>query len=142
MAAQGIQDATPNNVMDSPEKLLGEEFPFEEHLFDEPRRTKLHMSRSETREHNLKWAEGLNTFNSTQLKTEQEKDPDIQKWIQKEDPTRIVRKQGVICWVWNPRDSPETRYEQIILPKQYRSKVLELAHDIPLSGHLGKEKTA
>ncbi len=53
-----------------------------------------------------------------------------------------MRKQGVICRVWNPRDSPEIRYEQIVLPKQYHSKVLALAHDIPLSGHLGKEKTA
>ncbi len=58
IAAQGMQDATPDNVMDSPEKLLGEEFPFEEHLFDEPRSTKLHMSRSEKGEHNLKWAKG------------------------------------------------------------------------------------
>ena len=66
-----------------------------------------------------------------QLKMEQEKDPDIQTWIKKEDPTRIIRKGGVLCRVWTPKDSPETCYEQIVLPKKYRNQVITLAHDIP-----------
>ena len=32
--------------------------------------------------------------------------------------------------------------EQLVLPVKYRKEVLQLAHSIPLSGHLGKEKTA
>jgi cyanate lyase len=31
--------------------------------------------------------------------------------------------------------------DQIVLPLDYREKVLELAHTIPLAGHLGKKKT-
>ena len=33
------------------------------------------------------------------------------------------------------------KYEQLVLPKQYRVNVLKLAHSIPLSGHLGIDKT-
>ena len=42
----------------------------------------------------------------------------------------------------NPcRDSPGTVYEQIVLPKKYRKQVIDLAHNIPFAGHLGREKT-
>ena len=32
--------------------------------------------------------------------------------------------------------------EQLVLPTQCRKAVLQLAHDIPLAGHLGRQKTA
>ena len=32
--------------------------------------------------------------------------------------------------------------EQLVLPKKCREDVLKIAHDIPLAGHMGKEKTA
>lgn len=31
--------------------------------------------------------------------------------------------------------------DQIVLPLEYRENVMELAHTIPLAGHLGKKKT-
>ena len=79
--------------------------------------------------------------NSMQLKSEQEKDPDIQRWMQQEDSTRIKRIQGLVCRIWTPRESPGTTLEQIVLPRGYRDRVIKLAHDIPLAGHLGQEKT-
>ena len=30
---------------------------------------------------------------------------------------------------------------QLVLPPTYRKKVLQIAHDLPLAGHLGKDKT-
>ena len=42
-----------------------------------------------------------------------------------------------------PRGQPEkAAVDQIVLPKQCRREVLQLAHSIPLGGHLGKKKTA
>ncbi len=36
---------------------------------------------------------------------------------------------------------PSTQIEQIVLPTEYRKPVLQLAHNIPMAGHLGKKKT-
>ncbi len=80
----------------------------------------------------MKWSKRTDDGDTRQLRIDQEKDPEVQ---QQEDPTRIIRKGGVLCRVWTPRDSPGIVYEQIVLPKQYRSEVIKLAHDIPLSGH-------
>ena len=45
---------------------------------------------------------------------------------------------------WNPpgQEDPSMAVEQLVLPLQCRKEVLRLAHNIPLSGHLGKNKTA
>ena len=32
--------------------------------------------------------------------------------------------------------------EQLVLPKEFRKSVLNLAHSVPTAGHLGKKKTA
>ncbi len=69
-------------------------------MFEKSPKTKIYASRSEKREHNLKWTDDGDT---RQLRTDQEKDPEVQRWM---DPTRIVRKGGVLCRVWTPRDSP------------------------------------
>ena len=45
---------------------------------------------------------------------------------------------------WTPpgRDTEDMAVEQLVLPLQCRQTALQLAHDIPLVGHMGKEKTA
>ena len=40
-----------------------------------------------------------------------------------------------------PGRGDEAAIEQLVLPTQCRQTVLELAHDVPIAGHLGKEKT-
>jgi len=51
-------------------------------------------------------------------------------------------RDGLLCRQWKPsKRAPELVIEQIVLPEQCRTKVLELAQSIPLSGHLGKDKT-
>ena len=138
---QGGDQETPDESNETADHI-GEEFPFEEDLFEPTTRTKTHQTRAERREHNLRWNKMQNVSSTMQLKTEQEKDPSVQKWLQQEDPSRVVRKEGVLCRVWTPRHSPGTTYEQIVLPKPYHSKVIQLAHDLPFAGHLGREKTA
>ena len=52
-------------------------------------------------------------------------------------------RDGLLYRLWTPPGSDEEMTtEQLVLPMQCRKAVLEVAHDIPLSGHLGKGKTA
>ena len=51
------------------------------------------------------------------------------------------KRDGVIYRQWQ-RPGEGLAVDQIVLPQDYREKVLELAHTIPLAGHLGKKKTA
>lgn len=58
-------------------------------------------------------------------------------------------KDGLLYRMWRPSQSSETdestlndfAQEQLVLPRECRSQVIALAHDIPLAGHLGREKT-
>ena len=55
----------------------------------------------------------------------------------------FFRRDRLLYRLWTPpgRDE-EMATEQLVLPMQCRRAVIEVAHDIPLSGHLGKGKTA
>lgn len=50
---------------------------------------------------------------------------------------------GLLFRRWMPagRNEEETAVEQLVLPQKCRATVMELAHTIPLAGHLGKKKT-
>ena len=56
----------------------------------------------------------------------------------------FFRRDGVLFRRWTPPkcDKQDMCIEQLVLPVQCRKTVLQIAHDIPMSGHLGKEKTA
>ena len=56
----------------------------------------------------------------------------------------FFRKEGLVYRRWTPpgRDADLMTVEQLVLPRQYRGTVLELAHAVPMAGHLGKQKTA
>ena len=42
---------------------------------------------------------------------------------------------------WTPKPYHGYSVNQLLLPKQRRQKVLQLAHSIPLSGHMGRDRT-
>ena len=50
--------------------------------------------------------------------------------------------EGLLHRQWHPRDRPEEVINQLVLPCSYRLDVLQLAHDVPMVGHLGRECTA
>ena len=56
----------------------------------------------------------------------------------------FFRKEGLVYRRWTPpgRDADLMTVEQLVLPRQYRGTVLELAHAVPMAGHLGEQKTA
>ena len=119
----------------------GEEFPFLEELFETPTRTKTRLTKAEKRRRCQQWR-STNATTATQMKKEQERDPDIQRWLEQEDPSRIKHTEGILCHLWRPRNSPSESYEQIVLPKRYHQQVMKIAHALPFAGHLGREKTA
>ena len=53
-------------------------------------------------------------------------------------------REGLLYRRWEPPGQEEGVgvVEQLVLPEQCRRTVLRLAHEIPLSGHMGKRKTA
>ena len=56
---------------------------------------------------------------------------------------QFYERDGLLYRRWRPPHhcSDGMEVEQLILPVQCRSGVLQLAHTIPLAGHLGKDKT-
>ena len=93
---------------------------------------------------------GLSTSN---LINEQKNDPEIAILIQQAFDEREIADQAMGYFIkndilmrkWRPPDVNvddewAVRY-QIVIPKPYREEVLSLAHETPLSGHLGINKT-
>ena len=97
--------------------------------------------------------QGHDTLSKSQLIQEQQTGPEISKFIFRalpEDeisqaPTCYYIKNGILVRKWRPFDVPADDewavYHQIVVSKSYRHKILSIAHEIPMSGHLGVNKT-
>ena len=90
--------------------------------------------------------------NTSQLVIEQH-DPEIDLLFQEaidEEEAKHNRvcyyiRNGVLMHKWRPLTTPADQewsvVHQIVVPKVYRSEILTIAHEHPLSGHLGVNKT-
>ena len=54
----------------------------------------------------------------------------------------FFKKDGLVYRQWTSPGRDDVTVEQLVLPQECRGTVLELAHKIPLAGHMGKNKTA
>ena len=92
-------------------------------------------------------------FSTEELKHQQREDKslsNIHRFVDVPTDTPMVTacfrwKEGMLYRQWHPRGSKERdvrQVEQIVLPMSYRRKVLEIAHSVPMAGHLGQRKTA
>ena len=89
----------------------------------------------------------------SQLSKEQHKDPEMLPLFQKavsqtdleQDPTCFYIQNGILIRKWRspgiPADDDRAVNYQIVISKIYRSEILSLAHETPMSGHLGVNKT-
>ena len=85
-----------------------------------------------------------------QLRNLQKADPTLEKiWKGMKNSfdgmsQQFFEKDGLLYRKWVPpqNNSNEMEIEQLVLPEGCRPGVLQLAHTIPLAGHLGKDKTA
>ena len=84
---------------------------------------------------------------------EQERDKEISKLtlhaIDEKEATTVPGcyfwKSGILMRKWRPPEVPASHewkvVYQVVLPPMYRSDVLSLAHETPMAGHLGVNKT-
>ena len=89
----------------------------------------------------------------SQLSKEQHKDPEISPLFLKavnerdlaQDPICFYIKNGILMRKWRSPEIPAhdewAVSHQIVVPKIYRSEIISLAHETPVSGHLGVNKT-
>ena len=94
-----------------------------------------------------------NNNNTSQLVIEQHNDPEIDLLFQEaidEEEAKHNRvcyyiRNGILMCKWRPLTTPADQewsvVHQIVVPEVYRSKILTIAHEHPLSGHLGVSKT-
>ena len=89
---------------------------------------------------------GLN-ISSRDLGRSQQCDPSLREGWEKAEQSNgpneeFFKRDGLLYRRWRPPGrSEEYEWEQLVLPKQCRKTVLELAHDIPMAGHQGRDKT-
>ena len=115
-------------------------FPFAEDLFCDAGLSRTRKNRAERREIRQRWSRTGGLMPATLLKNEQEKDAEVQRWLQREDPEKIERIDGLVCRIWQPRNSPGIVYQQIVLPKRYWNQVINLAHNLPLQVISGERR--
>ena len=65
------------------------DFPFDEELFEKPRKLRAHLTQAEKRGYNQQWTRPGGSTTTTKLKKEQEEDSEVQRWMTQEDPTCI-----------------------------------------------------
>ena len=97
--------------------------------------------------------QGHDMLSKSQLIQEQQTDPEISKLIFRALPEDEISqvpmcyyiKNGILMRKWQPYDVPADDewavYHQIVVPKSYRHEILSIAHESPMSGHLGINKT-
>ena len=122
------------------------------------RRSRQRLSKRQKWENNCKRAPGASEDPGHLLEVSREDLVELQRsdesldqvWRQvQESPEGKISRGGfflrdrVLYRRWVPVGGEDWReVEQLVLPQQCHRAVLELAHSIPLAGHLGKKKTA
>ena len=97
--------------------------------------------------------QGHDQMSRSQLCKEQHSDSEISPLFERaldekeisQVPVCYYVKNGILMRKWRPPDvSAEDEWtvnHQIVIPKVYRPEILNLAHETPMSGHLGVNKT-
>lgn len=65
----------------------------------------------------------------------------VEKKNVRSDESYFFIRNGLLFRSWLQGKEKQERREQLVVPKKCRSLICKVAHDIPLSGHLGIDKT-
>ena len=149
-------------VEEEEEATFGAEF--DDSLFQGGWR-KHHMTRQERRRHNQQYVQeqlgGLENqtgvslgpldLSASELWSMQQADESLQavRQVARGQPSTVAgqgffERDGLLYRRWIPSQSMGggSEIEQLVLPTPCRKAVLQLAHEIPLTGHLGRKKTS
>ena len=101
----------------------------------------------------ISYDQGHDQLSRSQLCKEQHSDPEISLLFERslddnemsQVPVCYYVKNDILMRKWRPpdvsADGEWTVNHQIVVPRAYRSEILYLAHETPMSGHLGVNKT-
>ena len=110
----------------------------------------LSQARKSTESKPFKVAEATNQMAVTKDKLIQlqGQDPSLSKYMTKEAPLvknrkeiNHVKRKGVLNRITKKIDVEKKKLKQILVPKDLRKMVIEVAHDTMLAGHMGVKKT-
>ena len=157
--AVGVRSKSPSTESESDlgreQEVLGAEF--DPDFFCEgrdrrkqSRRQKCAGRQEVTAEHKAESQHPLDGLSAEELQALQGNDPTLAMVRDAADGETssagwgCFRRDGVIYRSWTPpgQDPGAITIEQLVLPQPCRQTVLELSHQIPLAGHLGKSNTA
>ena len=108
------------------------------------------QARKRTESKPLKVAEATNQMAvaKDKLIQLQGEDPSLLKYMTKEVPLvkngkeiSHVKRKGILYRITKRVDVEKEELKQILVPKDLRKKVMEVAHDTMLAGHMGVKKT-
>ena len=71
----------------------------------------------------------------------QENDASLEELKKGDAKGSCFKQNGLWYHKWTPKPYRGYSVNQLLLPKQCRQKVLQLAHSIPSSGHMGRDRT-
>ena len=126
-------------------------FSFDDDIFAQPGSSRTRLSRSERRRHNRQVTSeqaDLDLCPET-LRTLQRADGTLHSLWRSAHPSPdaltgsgfFLSGNGLLYHRWHPGRDASSPVDQLVLPSHCRRHVLELAHSIPLAGHLGVAKT-
>ena len=127
---------------------------FDQDLFQTSKQKKK-QTRREKRTHNLQYMQEKEPRHPLDMRAEElrslqqshESLAAVRKAAKGEDSTAgggFFERDGLLYRRWIPpgRGGEDMATEQLVLPASCRQAVLNLAHEIPLAGHMGQRKTA
>ena len=123
-------------------------FSFDDDIFAKPGSSRTRLSRSERRRHNRQVTSALDLYPET-LRTLQRADGTLNSLWRSAHPSPdaltgsgfFLSGNGLLYHRWHPGRDASSPVDQLVLPSHCRRHVLELAHSIPLAGHLFVAKT-
>ena len=140
------EDSTPSSTLD--EEQLDLTDTFLDHLPGDSSTSSNYTEKQQVNE-----LSAHSALSQQDLIKEQANDPEVQSlghYVLSEKEAAVIPicyfwKQGVLMRKWRPPEVPVSDewkvVYQIVLPHKYRHDVLSLAHETPMAGHLGVNKT-
>ena len=136
-----------NNANPGVVSTFVEEINFDDEVFTQNPTCKPRLTRSKKRQPQQEHAEELFRKRAgmdtpvAQFCELQENDSSLEKFRKGNAKGSCFKQDGLWYHKWTPKPSCGYSVDQLLLPVQCRQKVLQLAHSIPLSGHMGRDRT-
>ena len=144
---QPTEETTEPGIVSDNVGSIITEFNFDDELFSQDKLTNPKLTKSQKRqpwhEHTkeqLRQKAGLG-MSVAQFCELQESDPSLEKFRKGSGKGSCFKQNGLWYHKWTPKPYRGYSVNQLLLPVQCRQKVLQLAHSIPLAGHMGRDRT-